>query len=293
MSRRGATRDSMDALELFLDALSNAFGGILFIALLVCVKLQFSKALPLVDPQEVERLGSVRDELNNDVENLLEEHRNLTRQINSMPKTDNLRVARYRSLVEEREKQRQRSMNRQMEERELETELAKLKRQQAASANRDSRLEREMRRARNKLEDAERKDALIVRLPRAHDTESEPVPVLLGGGRLRFVLEYDKDGIPQKLNERDVEMRNGIVTPKPDRGLVIGASEDSRLAFEEQMARFDPSSRYLDIFVWDDSFSSFELIREWLGRGGFEHNVSLLKQGDAIVVGRSGKKQVQ
>ena len=42
MSRRRSPDETEDALELFLDAMSNMFGGVVFIAVAVVVLLQFT-----------------------------------------------------------------------------------------------------------------------------------------------------------------------------------------------------------------------------------------------------------
>ena len=61
MRRRRGMAGADQALELFLDALCNAFGGIIFISLLVCVMLQLSGKS--AEPEPVDKVEQARRQM--------------------------------------------------------------------------------------------------------------------------------------------------------------------------------------------------------------------------------------
>ena len=85
MARRGDSMNVNEALELFLDTMSNTFGGVVFISLLVCMLIQTRGVEQ--NPVEPVRLQRDLQKLETEIQGLERDHENVTKSIGEIQAT--------------------------------------------------------------------------------------------------------------------------------------------------------------------------------------------------------------
>jgi len=198
MARRRGGLDPSEAFDLFLDTACNAFGGIIFISLLVCVLLQLSGvAAAPDDPQEVERVQRELTEIEQDIARLEEVRKQQIYQIGTLqPRYDPEIEALFARLADELRR-------RQADKRDAEAKRDTAKIDLAAVIE----LLRKLQRAEKDQRDTQQVLETALRNmpaspppkgepPRARTTKMNPVEVLVSGRRLIFAKLYDSRGNP-------------------------------------------------------------------------------------------------
>lgn len=318
--RRPGVGASGDALELFLDTICNAFGGIIFISLLVCVMLQLSGKFSVAaeeDPVEQARLQEELKALQKESDTVLAVLETQRKQQAALKtKVDPERYRKYLKLIEKERELRGENL-------ELSKELASLRIDLAAQRKAHWRLTEdrnelvdEREELRKKLEELKKRRGVTLSVPTKGETKKNQVPLLITGGHLTFVQEYDASGKAIANNTEDVTITRTppTVRPKAGRGIVIevdggaSATREQRNEAVESLGRKLAASfakftnkptatngkkeedcHYFVIAVWPDSHLQFEVLRDLLIRRGFDYSLLLMKAGEAVSAG-GGKK---
>ncbi len=283
------------SLELLLDTITNAFGGILFLALLVVLLLRITSETKGTEAPTREAAANLsaaqasliaaereRDELLRAVamqEQLagqllsVESQEQLELLDGARESRDDLgsqRLSLAGALVATQNGIKQ--MDRQLQD--LRERLA-IKTAEAETTRQA--LEREI-----KLRTTSAK------LPRLHVTTRMEVAVVLRYGRLYFVHSYDATLTSRQLNVEDMailreEDGQVLVTPKPYRGIALDGQLDLRAALSNKLQPLPPQDVYLAVAVWDDSFGQFMQLKNTLVEMGYEYRVIPLEQGGMVV----------
>ena len=302
MARKKTGGIASDAFGLFLDTICNAFGGIIFISLLVCIMLQLSAKAVVAPARPDEDLRTELARLTEEIGDLQLRIRAQRRNIESMKATlpDREVVDRYTRLADE-------DRRLEVENRRLRDRLRRIEAEVTAAKDRLERLKRantEQAKEHERLKEAVRRvraeQGATLRLPRFHRTEKQQVAVLISGGRLAFAQRYDAGGRPGAVNAADVQPLRDAggklrgMRPRPGRGVAVSTPEDLRARLGPQFARFTPAPaggrqqkdcHYFNVVVWPDSFRQFEILRDWLIEKGFGYGLVLVEAGKEVPIG--------
>ncbi|ADB15803.1 hypothetical protein Psta_1120 [Pirellula staleyi DSM 6068] len=302
---RRKTLDTSDSLELLLDTISNAFGGILFLALLVGLLLQMSHrpSAPVeVDPQaEVEmiELDAALTEALAQLESL-ERSVALQRQSRERlvdPSTEQIaaEVRASRAEVSDLEKKieaaRKSASTTQVEidalrrsSTELDSKLATAKTDQAEVA---SRLKRE-----------QLLRSQVIAPPRTRGTSKVECEVVLRYDRVYLHWNIDDGIYNQKLNLDDfvIVRREGVAlvtTPNPVSGLPVTAAADFPAALRRKLAGYSSQRWFVTVIAYEDSFDKFQNLKAGLVQAGYEFRILPASQGSKFAKTSSAPAQVQ
>ena len=273
------------AFELFLDTACNAFGGIIFIALLLSVLLQLSGATGDAAPGDaakLEGLTSEKQSLSAEVARLLSVRQTQLQQIGEVGRNaSNLIVVQFADL-KAREEAAQRIYERfaslNARQQDLDAQLALLR---AKSMELDERLlDAQLR--------ANRLSGDTVRF-----TQKQHVPLLLAGGRLAPVYRYGADGRAINPNGEDIELQHAerdgkprlYCRLKPQQGVVVADTPQFDAQLADILAPFRADTHAVAVAVWPDSYPQFELLRRKLMRQRMSYFLLLMEkeQGAPVV----------
>ena len=298
MSRRSGNDDPNEALELFLDTISNTFGGVLFISMLVCVLLQLSGSGASGTSGEVDKVQAATlqlelDKLNSEIESTKQRLDNQTKQMKLLQTNaaDPESVDRFFQLkeVEQQLRDQQRTLNRQAT-----TQQTTISKAQDRKRDIDEQM-KQLQKAMLTLKEAfEQQDASVkVRLPRFKATAKREIPLLLEGGRYAFVSHYDATGKVVSLNRKDMEFGQVVIPGRREQASTVklragsGSLVSNADVFKRNLAQalspFNAAHDYIAIAVWPDSFDQCETLRDALLEMSFEYNLILMEAGKPVI----------
>jgi hypothetical protein len=275
MSSRSGAADASEAFELFLDTASNAFGGVVFISLLVCILLQLTGTAGRV--QEITHDPNVAI-FQQQVEDLTGE----------VAKLLAIRGTQAAELDKARKEREARGT--------IEVKFADLLANKERKAEELSKLEEE-----NKKLDAEPRP----RPPKRHvgggtaqATTKKQVPVMLSAGRMCFLHKYDDRGEPLGINESQVEGK-GVVqatgvrffSPRPGIGLKVEDTPGFDARLMQLLKNFSGQRHTIAVAVWPDSYREFEVLRKKISGKDFGYFLLLMKEGEPVGVSAQGESK--
>jgi len=291
---RSKTPDAADAFELFLDTACNAFGGVIFIALLVIVMLQLSSiAPPMVaqDPlRDAENERKLR-ELRAQIESLERTRRVQDAQIEALgPRSDPALLTRYKELSAQESRETARSTTASAAASSARERLRALAEQREKAAARAAELARMRAEEEAALQRAMARPATRVRVPRYHESGRTQIGVLVEGGRLA-VWQREvavKDAGAASISEVEVDAggeRRKAIRLKPGHGLAVQDDANTRAAIELLLKPLDKRDSYLMFAVWPDSYAGFVVVRDIAVSQGFDYGLLLLGPDETVKVG--------
>jgi len=228
-----------DGLELLLDTVCNMFGGILFLALLIC--MQYNATSEMVDRPSntdagIEQVLALK-QMQNDVivlkdslevsqervatqENLLAA---LGGQIDQeiLSELRNLQLREYQlrqSLNELREVVADQQLRQTVASEKAEQANWKLDQSRAALSKLHEQAQealQESDEANAELQEIQNRQAVQLRLPRAHATAKRQIAVFLSAGRLRMPHKHDLTGAVVARNEEEMSFEVGSTSASP------------------------------------------------------------------------------
>ncbi len=257
--RRSGGALAGDPLELFLDAITNALGAIMFILLMVLIfRPDDPSPRPVDDPSEVARLRS--------------EIADARRRIDAdRPRGDPALRARYDAAM-------QRFLRSQEESTELRSRLADAEQRLAAAALRGRQRTSEVTDLESAApvpmgEGAGGTGFVRVGVFNERD-ERAPVWLPLNAGRLSRL---------EGLTEQSV-----IEPPGPLDGLPAADGPSSLAAASKLLQGVSPSESRVELFVWAGNYRAAKHVQDALRQLGFDWNVVLLEAGERVEHGRGG-----
>jgi hypothetical protein len=292
---RRRNREHNDSLGLLLDTICNTFGGIIFLALLVCILsrnvgqgTQLRRDVESTSLQYAEVASQVR-KLSAEDEHMSELVSHQRQLLKSMGASDadlkhisellgeihelENQIARFDSAIAEEQKKQSVLKN---EYHQISEQLlvlrAELTRKKAEIAQRQQRQE------------------IKVRLPISRLTSKMEVPVLLLGGKVYEPFEYESDGFSRTVKSSYYKalLDNELTVDeiKKQIGLVVN-TRDQIVHWRKKLTKpLSPDSHYIGLAVWPDSYNEFIRIRNDLVEQGYEYRLLILDQGEPLVFDR-------
>jgi hypothetical protein len=289
-----------DSLDLLLDTITNAFGGILFLAILVVLLLQMNRhRLEAESDTETaprpERLAQLRDEITMRRRTLESQAQRVDRlsPVTARELLDQLAAARERrDALHERLRESQGAIG------QLQSAVGEA---QAVAGD----LAAALREARESLTAAQ--EALTseiasrqqtARLPRLRSTRKIEVPAVLRYDRVYLIYRDSGFALFRRLNTDEfvvIEEDGGrfTATPKPYAGLTVEATEQFPSRLRQRLASHRKDDIYLAVAVWPDSFGSFVHVKNTLVQAGYEYRLILMENGQSLVQGDVANPLVQ
>jgi len=295
-SKRGP---DLSSLDLLLDTMCNAFGGIVFIALLLAI---LSRAIGHTDQErpgalaEPKRLLEVQcrelDQLNAQAEALWEA---LKLQL-SISITDHSTVLAHlqkysrfqaKNAVFQKEIK---TWEKRLGEAEEEGALAKAALEGTTRTRKV--LKAEIAQLSESIQGLMAETKRPLRLPCLHRVNKDSV--LFAVRNKRFYAIHDISGkspATRNLDHEDVQVdrdRSGFLTvaPYPHTGQVISKGAEKRGKLETALANLDPHREFADFAVYKDSFAEFNYVKSLFVQAGFEYNWTI-HEGPIKIVGAS------
>jgi hypothetical protein len=306
MSRRRRNDDS--SLELLLDTITNTFGGILFLAILVSLLLRSASPtrresattakppLSAADQAAYEvKLEDLQDRLAR-----LEQREHQKRTGPAEARTDldeesGMLVAEIAKACEERARAGLETATHQRERAAALEDIARIDERRAAAARR---LEEASKKRENAAAEAESlvklrekldrnaQDSSIeqtVGMPTLHDTNKQQVALYIRFGRL-FMMHRWRNGVRQGPNPEQFVVTPGrppVARPKPGSGTPIEADTIND-ELRRLLADFPASRWVVAIVVFSDSFEAFQLVKRAIVESSYEYNPLPVKPGGGV-----------
>ena len=270
--------DATSGLDLFLDAICNTFGGIVFISMLVVILIN-STSISSVNVREEATLQNQKH-----LKKLMQEKAKLFEEMQQQEEAtkilgDSSEVSKLlaKARVERIAATR------------LEQELANLKKQSAknkaksddASAQQELAAVRkkELESLENKLQREIVKRTKQLTLPTERNTMLVEQSFFMYNGRLMKCR-------PENYRE----FTDGVL-PKPDVGIRVSKANVSSI--QTQFSKHDSEKQYIAVALWEDSFSQWPLVQAAIRREGFSYRLLLLQNNEKISFGKSDGKVQQ
>lgn len=300
-------RRSEGSLELLLDTITNTFGGILFIAILVALLLRSSapeepaaderSPMTAVEQARLEvRVGELTDriaDLRASAPDLptaaggtpgREREHELEKLLSALGETLEARarisaetVALQREAAETRDEAASLETATTSAHRKLEAARAELDNALAESA--------ELARLRAQLDAAEQPSVIeqTARLPRLHRSDKRQVGLYIRFRKI-YMMHVWRDGERSGPNPRDFVVTPGhpqTARPRPDAGMPITPATIDR-EIGQLLAPFPPAQWVVATVVFEDSFDAFQVVKQALIRAGYEYGPIPLKPGEGV-----------
>lgn len=306
MSRRRRTEDS--SLELLLDTITNTFGGILFLAILVSLLLQSASPTKGVAAASATQPLTVAEQAEYEVklEDLKDQLTRLEQRRRNSPKPTNKTqpdsadeaaslAAEIAQACDERARTGLDTASHQRERAAALEEISRLGERRAAATRRLELAEREradamaeaesLVRLREKLERRNKPSSIeqTAGMPTIHATHKKQVAIYVRFGRL-FLMHTWRNGVRLGPNPKYFVVTPGsppVARPKPGVGIAIQA-DTINVELRQMLADFPPSGWAVAIVVFGDSFEEFQLVKRAIVEGSYEYNPLPIKPGGSV-----------
>lgn len=302
--RRRRTEDSLDLL---LDTITNTFGGILFLAILVSLLLKTSSRQdPITDDgapmTAVERAAlEVRiadltariDDLTgwvaeDNADSASDTDRDRERELAGLlDRLGDTLAERARVSAETVDLQRQIAARQEEQARLEEAADASQRRLEAAEGELDRQLAEsaELGRRRAELETADQPSVIeqTARLPQLKRSAKRQVGIYIRFDRI-FMMHEWRGGERIGPNARDFVVTPGRpqrARPRPDAGIAITQATIDR-ELRRLLAPFPPSEWVVATVVFEDSFDAFQTVKQVLVQAGYEYHPIPLRPGESV-----------
>ncbi|MBM4111841.1 MAG: hypothetical protein FJ253_00450 [Phycisphaerae bacterium] len=258
-----------DAFDLFLDALANTLGVVMFIALMVVLFAapperpeRTRDDPPSVDPDEARQVRA-----------LLAQAAEFERMLASAPlEGDPVLRARAEALLDEMHRQREEISRALSDTAEAADEVARLSNERERARRETQSLDERRRSVEQRIAEAAATSS-FVRVSRFRDDPRTPVLLLLSKGALERAVPAP--------NERRI--LPGSRTPREIRSV-----ESARDALDSLLTGVSPATHRIEVGVWNDSFAEYKLLERQLIDRGFDLNPLPVRAGDALESGAGG-----
>ena len=299
MSRKAVSGG--DSLDLLLDTICNTFGGILFIAMLVAIltsQINHDAAPSVPGAESTRNLRGLRTEITRSESRLtklrqaVRQKEDLERQfadpetlglLNSLRSLDDNSDA----LLKERTEKLTNVAESQAELEETARELVQLARLMADAKER-------LQQEKERLEQEAILRSRTSEVPQQRATEKIAIPCFLKAGRFSCFARRNRDGqivqneAESKLVEEAPEEK--YIELVPGAGLTVAADGSNVDQFAARLADFDNTQHFLSVFVYKDSFASFESVKNEMIRKGFEYHLVPFPDDAKVYIGDETEK---
>ena len=290
--------EQADSLEMLLDTMCNAFGGIILIAIMIAImakpptpeggdpEAELVKIQIQVKEPQSEDLAAELDELVKKAQVIDPAVTNLVVQKNELAVKVTAAKTTMDNLASTPEQKKELA--------------AKIKAQQAANAQKSKEVadaQMQMARVQAQLNQANKGEPVTIRAPRARGTKKEPAWVIIQHGKI-WAAERFVDG-KKELNKttfkREIRAGTTYFTPVPGKGVDILQNRRVSPTLANYLVSIPKESYYLQIQVHKDSFSDFRVFKELFLKKGIQYNWEPEKEDIELVFGpaSTGRPGVQ
>ena len=272
-----------DSFDLFLDTITNTFGGVLLIALLIVLMIQETKqespetknAATTDDIQLVESEISALEAKKAALQTGLKIQQEFEQDFQS-DEVKELAGEVSTALAKKREKEQELSeMNADIKSSDAELELLTTKKGEA-----DSRLQElvaKVEQIESELEKERQLKTRTANLPKEKATIKREVPIVIEGDEM-FVINSQRDGFGLTINKNhfqtttlskaDLTIDGQNIRTRIGSGIAIGST-----GIQTELRQYDASDDYFAFVVRTDSFDKFSELRDSCVRLGFEYRL--------------------
>lgn len=292
MARRNKS-NANSSLDLFLDTICNAFGGIVFISILISILAQMQggsaseEDTPTTSPQKAAAIAQQVTELEAKRAQLIAMIRKTERDQLGGDQSDLLDMLKK---LEESQKKLDDVVSQQVKASQklsdIETENAKLQAEADKIAREISDARAALVAQTKSLDDALDAIEQKVTLPKARTTRKGNVLLAMRYGKLYIVSDLSKADANQLfLQHVDVNKTNNAtsIRPKPEAGWPWSDSQ-SQSRFRSEIAAKRPADNFLTVAVWPDSFDVFGQLKQTIVELGYEYELKPLADVASITI---------
>ena len=293
------------SLDLLLDTITNTFGGVLFVTILVVLQLRTSsvidaslaasKSKAVSSDALTEELSRKRDE----VRVLKQAAAAQRRSLGHLSQGD--APESYREVVAARARLQELAIERARTLTAIKNETSEEERLMSGLDEQEAKVKIERQRQHELEREIAREKALRIRtaeLPTLRATEKREFPVIVRYGRLYTPYRLDPISLERSRQLDDflpLPVKDEVIrlTPNPLRGIPLDSSEISEDMLGRVWDQFPKDSFYVCGAVWDDSFSEFPALKDALVARGIEYRLIPSASGDMIQEGSTNGAFVQ
>lgn len=298
--------EDTDALDLLLDTLTNSLGAIILVALLVALLVQTTsdsiKQPEVDDIAEIEsrsselalialKIESAQEQLSSLLENLsrfsdrisVEQLEEVETAINELRQEQ---TAKHESIQQITELNKQAvAMSAAINEKKA------LVKQKERITKEVSRITENRQKANQKIRESVEKMASAVEELTTSEKQIT-LPKVTQSNKRQFSLVIENGYLYSTRSDR-VEDPAGLVLANGSRyrligGFDIGDPKSAREAVVNVLDNVSPDVSYLAVFIWEDSFSYWEPIRQQLSAMGYRYQLVLLMDNELITESSDG-----
>ena len=300
MSRRRRSSINSSSLDLFLDTICNAFGGIMFLSILIAVLAQMQDSRQSSKPSNENITQSEAEEFSRKLKELQSDRRRIVATIDSL---EQLGIGEDQSeVIELKEQIRQANLRLDQAVADQSLVSLKLSEVQVEVTNRkqeSAELEEKLVAAQAAYLDKAKAvdDALDSRVQK---TELPSVRAT-NKGNLLLAMRYGKLYLISDPTSGDYYTPHAIITktgsstkvkPRKEAGWDLSVTGDVS-ELEAVLANEPPNATFLSVAVWPDSFREFASLKENCLRLGYDYQLLPLDEVESISIGSGGSASVQ
>ncbi|PHS08275.1 MAG: hypothetical protein COA78_12945 [Blastopirellula sp.] len=299
-SRRKKSTDPTESLDLLLDTITNTFGGIVFIAILIVILLKKQDlptdlAQPSVSTQaaverEVLGLETTKQQLTSSLQSA---RTNFEQFVSDDLSSSLFQIAELENeksrLIQSKQKSRQEINKSVSQSAELQTKLDSFKQQQ-------SKLSLAIKKGELSLEKELETRTTTGTLPRERTTFKSSMIMIVKEGEL-FQFETRDGAILPGVNWTNFKetslatcdiywsTKNLSLSAKIGTGIPLSNAKK----LDDLFSKFQPNRYFISIAIWGDSFKEFRLLKKSLVSQGFEYKLILRNPGERVSIGSSSQ----
>lgn len=297
MSRRRRD-DSEESLDLLLDTITNAFGGIVFMAILLAVLVQNDTSQPTQAQSSSARLQAIESQrtyqrLVSDLRSARDSTEHLEQRLADVPNDLFVQLETLRELKQEIETLGAAQREVQELEQQLETQATEVVSSSEDLSQQAADLQGDIEELEQRLSQEREKRTTMADLPQLRRTTKLPVSILLRRGR--FVEVWESPGnINPSLEQTDLAIPDLTHEGIDYRvGLRSGFAAEDIAAIERLCQRIDGSNYYVAFAIWEDSFAEFRAIQKLLVEHQVEYQLVFMESNATALFGRGQQVLVQ
>lgn len=316
MSRRRRNGEN-GSLELLLDTITNTFGGILFLAILVALLLRSTARQGETRRENGQPMSALEQaEVETRIENLRAQAESLQKRLESAARTadaaESAPVAELVAVTREldeaiaaRAESSSRTSANQREAAEAKARADTLEESMASAQNRFAEAEKRRTAAREEAAELSRAAVRLDRppgstvlvqtavLPRLRPSRKKEVGIYVRFGRI-FLMHAWRNGERLGPNVEQFVVSGDspqVARPRPEKGIPIDEQTIDR-EIAGVLRPFPRDGYVIGFVVYDDSFAGFQVLKAAVVRMGYEYRPIPLTSGESVLdMGGTGEAQ--
>lgn len=289
--RRSRRRHTNESLDMLLDTITNMFGGIIFIAILVAM-MTGRQTIQKTGQIEAatDRLLNMRTDIQEGGSRLLRKADLATFLQGLIREPDVSWDVTLRQLAADTNVAVQRLDRAERQLRHLKDKKAPIDEKLRTASEHGDRLQEEIERLQAAIQGEKKLRTLDARLPVTRITHKRPAHIVLTQGKM-FIVDGCSGGLSAVVDEtaRDVDLTS---LPGNQTGIELksnaGLRIDDHLASTSRWRKLRtaaPSKRYfLYLMVRPDAFKEFLIVRQLAVSAGYDYNVVPLTADDSLIL---------